>query len=490
MRCSTIKKHIPRKTGSLFLLLVLLFSVASCKKFIEVDPPVTGTSSDNVYTNDATAAAVLTGMYTNLSRENISASLSIVPALTADELSLFDANNMDYLACYTNSLTPALGISNFWSKFYNYIFACNDAIEGLEKSAQLTPAVKQQLLGEAKFMRAFMYFYLVNYYGAIPLAVSTDYKVNTALERADTSAIYTQIISDLTDARTLLSENYVEADAITFLPATQRVRPSKWAAIALLSRVYLYHGDFADAEAAASELINNAALFELAPLNDVFLKSSKEAIWQLQVVGKDYLANTEEGRIFVLPAEGPGINYPVYLSPDLVNAFDAKDQRRTNWINSVVVGSETYYYANKYKIGGGLFPSEEYPMILRLAEQYLIRAEARIRQNKVPEGIDDLNVIRARATNLNDPTDEQLIPLSASLGQNDAQSAVENERRYEFFTEFGHRWLDLKRFGHTDAILGPLKGNNWQSTDKLFPIPQADMQRNPSLKGYQNPGYN
>jgi hypothetical protein len=140
------------------------------------------------------------------------------------------------------------------------------------------------------------------------------------------------------------------------------------------------------------------------------------------------------------------------------------------------VGANTYYYPYKYKIVSNATISE-YSMVLRLAEQYLIRAEARV-QNNLPGAIGDLNVLRARAS---------LPALSTTLSPAQVTTAIEHERQVELFTEFGHRWLDLKRTGRADAVLGQLKGANWQPTDVLYPLPLTEIQTNQNLT--QNPGY-
>ncbi len=91
-----------------------------------------------------------------------------------------------------NNQTPT-----FWSEIYKHVYTVNVALEGLSKSSTLTPAVKQQLMGEAKFLRAFFYFYLVNLYGDVPLVLTSDYKANSQLARTPGNLIYQQIIADL-----------------------------------------------------------------------------------------------------------------------------------------------------------------------------------------------------------------------------------------------------------------------------------------------------
>jgi hypothetical protein len=472
-------------------IVSLLMCLVSCKKFITVDAPGNSANAANVYTDNAIAASVLTGIYTNLSKGNSGGfggdftGLSLIAGMSADEITLNDLNNQPYFLYYSNSLlgnTGNLGIVNYWTLIYPYIFVANSAIEGLTNSVSLTPAVKQQLLGETKFIRAFFQFYLVNLYGDVPLALSSDWKVNASMARTSASQVYQQIISDLKEAQDLLSADYLNADALTI--ATARVRPNKWVATALLSRVYLYTNDFSNAEIEASKIINNSS-FQLAPLNNVFLKDSKEAIWQLQAVGTGTSSNTGEGKLFILPSGGPTTAQPVYLSNYVVNSFEAGDQRKINWIGKVTpTPTTTYYYPYKYKIGAVSTTAQEYLTVFRLAEQYLIRAEARAKQNNLTGAITDVDSIRKRSS----------LPLVAvtnpAINQTALLDKILHERQVELFTEWGHRWFDLKRANTIDAIMGSItsvKGGTWQPTDRLYPIPQSELDKSPQLT--QNAGY-
>lgn len=472
--------------------VVIILSHINCKKFIEIAPPDSGMNAVNVYADDAIAASALTGIYTNLSKGNSSTyawggdftSLSLFAALSADELKLFDLNLQTYFPYYSNSLSANPGSSiataNYWNTIYPYAFVANSAIEGLASSKTLTPAIKQQLLGEAFFIRAFCNFYLVNLYGDVPLALSSDWKINSSLSRESAAQVYEQIIADLKDAEQLLSSDYLSSDAVT--PTTARVRPNKWVAAALLARVYLYNGNYEDAEAEASKLINNTT-FQIVSLNDVFLKNSNEAIWQLQAVGTGTNSNTGEGKVFILPGAGPSDTYPVYLSNYLVNTFEPGDKRKTNWISSVTVDTITYYYPYKYKIGAVNTSAKEYSTVLRLAEQYLIRAEARAMQGNLQDAIDDVNYIRLQHAGLSTP-----LPLPSN--QENAIYTILHERQVELFTEWGHRWLDLKRTKTVDATMTsitPTKGGTWEATDQLYPVPESEIIKAPQLT--QNAGY-
>ncbi|OQP44990.1 hypothetical protein A4D02_09345 [Niastella koreensis] len=464
------------------------FALVSCEKFIEVDPPST-VNADNVYSSDATAASVLTGIYTNLSKSNITefssggvTSVSLFAGLSADEIKLFNPNYATYAFYYKNDLSSisAVGTANYWGTIYPIVYVANSAIEGITSSNTLTPSVKNQLLGEARFIRAFCYFYLANLYGDVPLILTSNWQTNSKLAREGTTDIYQQIVEDLTAAKGLLSQNYLKSDG--FSSTTDRVRPCKWVASALLARVYLYLGDWQNAEMESSLLINNSS-YKLSALNDVFLKNSNEAIWQLQAVGTGVNSNTGEGKLFVLPPTGPNNgSFPVYLSDYIVNSFENGDQRKLNWVGSVTPtsGTTTYYFPNKYKIGSVNTTPQEYCTVFRLAEQYLIRAEARAQLNKPDDAQSDLNVIRSRA-GLGATPANQKQPLL---------DAIMKERKVEFFTEWGNRWFDLKRTNTVDALMSsvtPTKGGTWQTTDQLYPIPKTELDKSPQL--IQNSGY-
>jgi len=476
-------------TAALILSVPFIILSVSCRKFIEVEPPLTGLNGSNVYTTDATAAAVLTDIYAQMSARNASltdqsiTSIPLYVSLGADELILYDLNAQNLAGYYRNELHYGSHPS-YWNAIYPQIYASNSAIAGLNESTQLTPALKQQLLGEAKFIRAFCYFYLVNMFGDVSLVLDLDYKANALLPRAPVAQVYEQIILDLKEAQELLSIDYLQGDALTAYPSgsEERVRPTKWAATALLARVYLYTGDNDNAATEASKVIDHATLYNLGPLNQTFLKNNQEAIWQLQPVRIEANPNSGEGRLFVLPPSGPNtIDHFVYLSPQVVNSFETDDQRKTNWVDSVIVDGTTYYYPYKYKIGNVAAPMQEYPTILRLAEQYLIRAEARAAQNNIAGAQSDLNIIRSRAG----------LPNTTAADKTTLLHAILQERRVELFTEWGHRWFDLKRTGQLDAVMqvvAPLKGSSWKPYQALYPIPQEDLNRDPNL--VQNPGYN
>jgi hypothetical protein len=475
------------KVNFKILIVVFIIAIISCKKLVEIPAPTNSITTEQSYGTNALAISSVLGMYDYMSWNRNSSTyvnnwITINVGMASDELKAYGGNT----TFEKNMLFPDNGdVSLFWNGPYFSIYQANGAIEGLQASTSVTEAVKRQLTGEAKFVRAFAHFYLVNIFGDVPLVTSTSYATNSNLPRTPVNKVFEQIIQDLKDAQELLSDKYAKSDGGFYTASVNRTRPNKAAATALLARVYLYMKDWANAEIQASTVINNSSVYGLVPdLNNTFLASiepniNTEAIWQLEVANIGSYS-TKEGNIFI-----PGDNQtvaPYFLSTQLLDAFEPGDLRKTAWVGittPIIDGvPSTYYYPAKFKVRQGS-PGNitEYYMPLRLAEQYLIRAEARTQLNKLLEAIADLNIIRARAN---------LPALSDSLTQTQVVSAVAQERRIELFAEWGHRWFDLKRTGQLDNVLGVLKPT-WQPYAKLFPIPLSEMQTDPKL--VQNPGY-
>jgi hypothetical protein len=497
-----LKLKYDRDTVAFVIIIFAIFVCStSCKKFVDAGPPVNTLNSENVFSTDATAIAAVTGMYTSISNDAFGLTsgngglitINLLPALSGDDLNLFSTStNNDFIQVFTNSSKSSNQLNlSLWQKTYTLVYKANAAVEGLDNNSSMSTQVKNQLLGEVYFMRAFCYFNLVNLYEDVPLVLSTNYANTFNLSKKSKSEIYTQIISDLKTAQTLLNDKYVKGDVLTpyVSGAEERVRPNKSVATALLARVYLYIKDYANAEIQSSFIISNKAVYDTVALNNVFLKNSKETIWSIPSVRSGTQSNTAEGSLFLpnsLNLFGPDTK-TVYLSPNLMASFQTGDKRVTSWTKSIVTAGITYNYPTKYKIGDYAPPSTtlEYSMIMRLAEQYLIRAEARANLNNVTGSQDDINVIRKRAGLANTTASTQTALLTA----------VAQERRSELFTEWGHRWFDLKRTNTIDqvmSIVAPQKAiggitGSWDTNWKLYPIPVSEIRLDPNL--VQNPGY-
>jgi hypothetical protein len=449
---------------SCILSIVCILSITGCKKLVHVDDPDDSLTSAAVFSNDSLAQAAVTGLYIKIMsspRIFFNGGMSLFPALSADELQRTTTfNNEDQF--YNNSISAnnLLVNANLWKAAYAYIYQCNICIEGLKKSTGVGEALKIQLQGEVLFIRALSYYYLVNLYGPVPLVLGTNADVNAMLPRVSESQVYDQIVADLTVASKELTD-----DKLTTIP-------TKYAAQGLLARVYLYMKQWSKAAEMASAVINSGRFSMVGDLNNVFIFDSKEIIFQwIPVTDR---MNSGEGFIFVPPSQTQRPNY--ILTTSLWNIFETGDLRKIKWVNSVTIGTTTYNYPYKYKLFTSPAPAQEYNVVLRLAEQYLIRAEANAELNKIDSAVIDLNVIRIRAGLRIHPT---------TVSADECLQKIEQERRIELFTEWGHRWFDLKRRNHANAVLN-IKGN-WQSEDQLYPIPLTELEFAPNLE--QNPGY-
>lgn len=480
-----------------YCLLFIFIILAGCKKFVEVDTPSTKTSTESAYKDNSTAAAVLTGLYATMSNGyfyslNLPAT-SLFQELSADNLMMIDVNiNEQFRSFYLNSIEPKYNTSfnsTYWKNVYSMMYNINASITGLTNNTYLSPQVAKRLLGEAYFLRAFCYFYMVNIYGDVPLILTNKYEVNSVIGRSPTTDVYKQIELDLAEAEQLLDFTYAASDVSR--STTERLRPNLAAVNALQARVYLYEAKYALAEEKATKVINQSSIYELVDLISVFLKNSKETIWALQPVNNNY--NTAEGGLFTLPLDGPNSDHPLLISHSLMQSFESGDNRKENWIGIVSVGPDNFPYPNKYKVPfiDGSKNFTEYTIVLRLAEQYLIRAEARNEQGNITGAIDDLNALRTRSrADATDSIPDPLPNLQTTLTQVQLRPVILNERRIELFTEWGHRWFDLKRTGNIDAKMieaETYKGGQWEPYKALFPIPVSDILLNPAIK--QNLGY-
>jgi hypothetical protein len=231
-------------------------------------------------------------------------------------------------------------------------------------------------------------------------------------------------------------------------------------------------GSYPQAANTASAVINSPLYSWETDLDKIFLKESTTTIWQFMPNAPG--VNTQQGDLYVFTAGPPPI---VGLNPNFVHAFEPNDQRKTHWTTAVTDGTTTWYHASKYKQESSTPSSVEYSIVFRLAEQYLIRAEARARQGDLIGAKHDLNLIRTTAGLTN----------TSAVAADEIITDILDQRRFELFTEFGQRFFDLKRTGKLDQTLS-LSKPGWNAADGLWPLPALELGANPNLNP-QNPGY-
>lgn len=458
------------------LLVLALLSGAGCTGLLRIDSPHTEIAGDAIFTDDRMANSAVTGIYFSMiSSQSVfssggTGSLSFLCALAADDLESRTTSG-ERGQFYTNGLDAENNaVRLVWASLYKRIFEANAVLEGLQGNKAVSPSLAAQLEGEALFLRAFCHFYLTACFGDVPLLTTTDYHVNRLARRSPASEVLVAVEHDLRLAAGLLPADYAHA-------GNERVRVNRWAAYAMLARLYLYTGQWQAAADMAGHVLAQSGLFSLA--DDpaaVFVANSSEVIWQLLSVDRQIVTYEAFNALNHSAANPPGT--PV--STPLAAAFDAHDRRR-DWVGQLTgLDGQVYHFPLKYKtamIPTGTTLRPEYSTVLRLAEQYLIRAEARLQLQDSEGALADIRDLRMkRGLETAGGSSAQLMEL------------LRDERRRELFCEWGHRWFDLKRWGIAEAVLAADPEKNLQPSGLLWPVPQAELEKNSNLLP-QNTGY-
>ena len=477
--------------------LLTITAATGCKKLLELDPKVGTLVTPLVFASNEQAESAMIGVYTKLingANPNMSygdkgfamGATSLVFALSADEYQYGRTDQANFYKIYTSKLNKEENgsvSSVLWNSAYDCIYGCNAILEGIDASTAqpFTQAMRTQLKGESKFLRAFSYFNLVNMFGDLPLALTIDFNTTRSLSRAPVDKVYEQIIADLNDAVRMLPEEYPSRSG-------GRIRANKAVAKALLARVSLYRKDYEQALGLANDVIGETGKYWLeADLNNAFTTQSHEAIWQLQhatVVSPRYSATPEGATLMGVSVDTANLSF--FISTQLLNAFEAGDRRKVDWIRENTYDHVTRQIPFKYKKGEGTQGSsspDEYSTPIRLSELLLIRAEALLLGPAADKNaaLDDVNEIRRRAG--------LTTPLPYTLSNDEVLQAIMHERQVELFGEWGHRYFDLKRTGKATAVLSAIPAKQpWLGDYQLlFPLPMDEISRNPNLK--QNPQY-
>jgi hypothetical protein len=464
-------------------ILFLLFTLASCNKNLDIPLPTNSITSVSAFSSKGGIDGLMTQMYISFA-DNLSAGVSMPGQAAALADDVYNPSSFLLQDYQVNNMTPLTATSFIpWDGAYKAIYMANMMLEGIPNANAVgfADTDKKQYMAAAKTVRAFAYFDLVRCYGDVPLLTSTNTEQNKLKGRTSKTDVYAQIEKDLTEA-------------ITDLPATLGAKyfiNNKYIPEAILANVYLTEGKWAAAESAATDIIGSNK-YQLSNVANVFLQTSTETIMAIAyttIFNSVNSPKTSPLSLLLWPAGSvsyEGISGA--LSPDLLNNFEKNDLRMTNWVklsNTAAYpndGNRMFSYKYKYNIAVNVpIPagSEEETKFIRLAEVYLIRAEARARQSNLDGASSDLNVIRTRAG----------LPNIASLAQADMINAVLKERRAELFCENGSRWFDLVRTNTANTVLSAIsyKSANWKPYMVLFPLDQTTLSTNPNLT--QTPGY-
>jgi len=439
-----------------YILFSFALVLASCSKVLDVEP--TASISSETAINDKVGIERATiGSYTAFQSAGLyGRNRVIVGDLAADNLK-WTGTTYEYFQIENNEVPAENAITEgTWIAAYDGLNRVNNVLDALNRVNDLTTTERDKYEGEALFMRALFHFNLLTYFGGVPIKVTPTLDIsNVDQARNSTDQVYEQIIADLLVAEAKLPETMPLGRANTF------------AASALLARVYLtrYHsnGNAADAVLAvgkADRVLTEGGFSLVSPYAALFEGSNSEVIFEIvfDVQNKNRLAE------YFFPRSLAG-RYEIAPSDALIQSYETGDQRLSA---SIAIDVENKVYGTKYE---QLSAGSDAVFVLRLAEMYMIRAEALAYNNgdilTIRENIDAL---RSRAG---------LEPTTADT-YDALKLAVENERRHEFAFE-GHRWFDLVR---TKRAVG-LLGINEDYT--LFPIPLSEMQTNKLMQ--QNDGY-
>lgn len=447
-----------------FILFVSTTFLNSCESYIDVDTPTNQISTEIVFESEGTANAAIADIYASLRNSSLIAGgsdgLGAILGIYTDELDNYFLDNNGYIPIYNHQVSSTNTIlSKVWTTSYQQIYALNLLLEGLNNSTTLKDSFKHKLKGEALVLRSILYFYLNQLFGDIPYTISTDYELNSTLTRTNSKLLLDHLKLDLKIASELLNDNYSHAE---------RIYPNKKVADIMLCKIYLLEGSWSLAENLSKEIMSSSNYTFEDDIERVFKKQGQHIIWQLKPQNSGDA--TKEAILYYFNNSVPKT---FALSNKLISSFEDGDLRKRNWISSVNYSNEVYYRSSKYKNHSNSTNTDEYSIIFRLEEVYLLLAEALNYQNKTDEAVYYINKIRNRAG---------LSLIKSNITKEDCTEYILIEKRHEFFCEFGQRFMDLKRNNRLHYL------ENWNSHYKYFPIPERELSINPNLNP-QNHGY-
>jgi hypothetical protein len=487
----------------------LLALLPGCTESFLDEKPRDSVTTENFYRTEADAIQAVTAAYSELGKAGqYNKALWGIGDIMSDNSNTGGAGGSDgaYAQELDNfNITSSNDlITRLWGGCYVGIGRANLVLERVP-AINMSAAIKQRSLGEAQFLRAKYYFDLVRCYGDVPLITSPPKTPEDALiPRTPAAQVYAQIETDLRAAITNLPGSYSGADL---------GRATKWAATGLLAKVLLTENKMPEAAAAARDVIEHSNLRLWTNYGDNFKvanENGQESLFEVQYIGLrnefvfdglGSVMNTFFAPRFqdLVPERGYGFNVP---EPNFVDGYEPGDRRRsvTIWAPgdsyptgssasaqpASLVGSPNGYNVKKWFIGrvnSRVWDSELNVPVLRLAEMYLIAAEA---LGNTADGYKYLNVVRRRAfgedmaSNSAQPHDLDDSKLSGTF-----QDAVLRERRYELAFE-DDRWFDLKRTNHL-LDNRHLLDKGIKSIHVVMPIPLSERDANPKLT--QNQGY-
>ena len=449
-----MKKHI--------FLIAFLPVLFSCHKFLD-QQPVDYVSDAVTIVDAASAQTAVRGIYRKLANDNYYGSLfQSFGYLAGDNVQWTGSQSIIQQFITHNILADNGNLESVWTGIYSTINLANHVIAKVPgvKDPALTKTLQDQLTGEAYFIRALAYFDLARVWGGVPIVLTPTLTSGDkdTVKKSTVAQVYAQVLGDLNTAEMLLPA-----------PAAQNpARANKETVQALKARYYLYQGQWAQAESFASLVLADTKNYTLIKPFSAFFQPASAVATRESVFELSYSATYPNGHrgYWQPPANGGTRQW-------------APNDALVGLLNDPTVGGGRSALVAKTAAGlwyGNLYyrsPATDPAYIIRIAEVYLIRAEARAQQDHLTDAVADLDSVRARAG---------LVPSTAAT-KDEVLLAIENERRVELALE-PHRWFDLVRTGRAAAVLGVTDPKKY-----VFPIPLAEVNLGkgnlPQNDGYQ-----
>lgn len=473
---------------AIFFLFAAVFALSSCQGILDKEPIAT-LDAGSFFQSEADAVQALNAAYRPLLFNNRNGNFYWAFAeITSDEaIAGGDGSRPGLVELDAFTYTPRTEEFNtFWKLQYEGIAQCNLVLDNLPK-VDMAEIRRNQIRGEALFLRSYYYFLLVQVFGDVPLFTSVAPPDQLKIPRTPKAAVLAQIEADCEEAGTLLP---------SVQPASETGRATKGAAYALAAKAFLYESKWEKVLEYVGK-VKALGLYDLmADYQDNFRKDTQnnaESVWEIQHANLELgVGNFLNQWWMSRKLDGYGF---AELTPAYANSFEPGDPRRRF---TVAANNEPYFgtiYKNSFS--STFFSPRKYLQdtavvsqpadgdinytAIRFAEVLLWEAEALTELNRVSEAQAPLERVRARArAQATDPT-TALPPVTVS-GQEEMRQAVRRERRAELGFEL-HRFFDLVRWGIAKDVLPGFQAGKHE----VFPIPQTEMDLNTEL--VQNLGY-
>lgn len=498
-----IKKAIMKLTIKTTWLLVLGILLISCNDFLEEDPRDL-VSPSNFFNTPAEFDLALTGLYNIYKRNSLHGKIGL-DRYYENGADIIGPNRVfgqveptqSYSLSESNisAISQGAGAPLTWQHLYEIILNSNTILESIGENENLSQEQKNLVSAETLFLRSYAYYHLTNLWGDVPY-----YRDNLpiseiqALGRTSTNTILSDILEDLQLAQDGLPDS-----------SSGDGRATKWTAATVMLKIYMIQQNWQLAKDKALEIINNSPhmlLDNYEAVFDPFNEFNAENIWEINFVkdiDRDDWVDHFTPRIRDEPKDptqrgalssalgarnegftGYGLAIPI---PDYVNEFPTDDLRRSSNIITEYLGFEMNfpYMPKMWNIDQLNSPRGNHgdnKIIFRLADVYLLAAEAENEVSGPDNAYQYINAVRERAYEPDQPL--------TGLTQQEFRQAIYDERRWELGGE-GHRRMDLIRWGILEEVVKETEYRIWdpapniQARHVLLPIPPEEFNLNPAL---------